>query len=70
MILKHIIIGWKNLAFRDPKVEDLALSRAVVCETCEELLTIKTKFLFCSECGCYMPAKTRDPRAKCPLGLW
>jgi len=70
MILEHIVVGWKNLAFRDPKVEDLALSRAVICEKCEKVLMIKTKFLFCEKCGCYIPAKTRDPKAKCPAGLW
>lgn len=65
-ILKEIYDGWKNLAFPNDEVEKMAKERIEVCAECEFLTQRKT----CEKCGCYMPAKTRSPRSKCPKNKW
>jgi hypothetical protein len=39
--------------------------RMAACKSCENL-TLN----FCSECGCYMPIKTRLKWSRCPIGIW
>ena len=40
--------------------------RMEVCTKCEHLLPNKG----CTQCGCYMPLKTKLPWIKCPIGKW
>ena len=40
--------------------------RMKICEDCEHFLVSKQ----CSQCGCFMPLKTRLVHAKCPVGKW
>ena len=40
--------------------------RYSVCEDCEHLTIAKT----CTECGCFMPVKTKLLHASCPLKKW
>jgi hypothetical protein len=40
--------------------------RYKICEECDKFLKSKQ----CSECGCFMPLKTRLNMAQCPLGKW
>jgi len=40
--------------------------RYSMCEECEHFMKTKQ----CSECGCFMPLKTRLLNAKCPVGKW
>jgi len=41
--------------------------RIAICNSCEEY----NKTLdICKKCGCYMPAKSKLAKAKCPLNKW
>lgn len=40
--------------------------RYALCEGCPNLLSTKQ----CSQCGCFMPAKTKLLHANCPIGKW
>jgi hypothetical protein len=40
--------------------------RIELCDKCDKLTTLK----FCSECNCFMPAKTWVETRKCPLEKW
>jgi hypothetical protein len=62
----EIISGWTNLVFQSPEIETLAKARIMVCAECPQL----TQLNFCSLCNCYMPAKTRNERSRCPDGKW
>ena len=67
--LSEIIEGWRNLMFPpDPKIEELAIKRIIICisNDCKKFRKNKT----CAMCGCYMPAKVSSRRTKCYMGLW
>lgn len=38
----------------------------IICLACERLTDKK----FCSECGCFVPAKVLIPFSECPLKKW
>ncbi len=63
--LKEILNGWHNLVWSNPKVEKLAMDRAVICSECPSNVSN-----ICKECGCPLPAKTRSEYSKCPLSKW
>ena len=46
--------------------EDVQKARYAECEGCEHFLASKQ----CTECGCFMPIKTKLLHAKCPIGKW
>jgi membrane protease subunit (stomatin/prohibitin family) len=46
--------------------EDAQQSRYSICENCPHLTVAKT----CTQCGCFMPAKTRLKHAVCPIEKW
>lgn len=64
---KAITDGWKHVIFPDPKVEQLAQARAIICSTCDS-----NKHSVCMECGCPLVAKTRSTKEsnECPLNKW
>lgn len=64
--LQRIIEGWSNLLIRDPEVEKFALERAEKCANCDAANDKN----FCAICGCYIPAKVRSKKEKCPNGEW
>ena len=66
--LTEIYDGWKNYVFQDPQVEELAKKRIAICVT-NEFKKFKSN-KSCAMCGCYMPAKTRSKKSKCPLKKW
>jgi len=45
--------------------ESIKQQRLNICKTCDSF-----KAKFCTECGCYMPAKTAFAKVKCPLNKW
>lgn len=45
---------------------EVAADRMAICNGCEFLQAAGT----CSECGCFMAAKTKLPNASCPKGKW
>lgn len=65
-LLQEIYSGWKFYAFKSPEIEELAKNRAKTCVSCKELRRNKT----CKICGCFVPAKVRSEKSKCPLKLW
>jgi hypothetical protein len=80
--LKAIVSGFKNYAFLNKEVEELAIKRAMVCAVCplavETMLkqilpddSIKTiEGLKCSDCGCILSAKVRQRIESCPQNKW
>ena len=58
------------LDFVNPDTEyapvDEIQRRMKICEGCEHYLVSKQ----CSQCGCFMPLKTRLAHAVCPVDKW
>jgi len=65
-VLNEIISGWKNYVFPNKEVEKIATERMLTCLDCSKLKTNKR----CGLCGCFMPAKVRSIKSKCPLNKW
>ena len=65
--LSGIIIGWKNFLVKDAEIEEIAEKRMEICLKCDKLRRDNNR---CSVCGCYMVAKTRNPKSTCPLNKW
>ena len=65
--LNEIIIGWKNYVVKDPEIEKQAESRMLICTGCDKLNKKNNR---CIVCGCFMVAKTRNPKSTCPLNKW
>lgn len=69
--IKAIVEGHTNFVKSkttgaNEEVEELASQRLAICDSCSK----KTKTNRCSECGCYLPAKTRSLNSNCPLNKW
>lgn len=72
-ITQEIYPGWKNLVFRDPEIEKIALRRIEVCHGCEKLnraVWHKKYGRKCGVCGCPVEAKVRSMSSKCPIDKW
>lgn len=65
-ILVEIYEGWKNYIFPTPSIEKIAKDRIEICVQCDFF----NKRKICKKCGCYMPAKVRNPKSKCKLRSW
>jgi hypothetical protein len=68
-ILEEIYVGWKNYIWPNKTVEEMAKKRIAICADktiCDKLKKNKR----CAICGCYMPAKVRSPKSKCPRKFW
>jgi len=65
--LEEIINGWTNYTFKNSKCEEIAKNRVKFCINCSKL---NQKFNTCKICGCYIPAKVRSIKSKCPLKKW
>ena len=64
---KHIIQGWYLMIKDDKQTRELSKERLAVCKLCPK----RNRYLDqCTECGCFLPAKSRVIDADCPLGLW
>ena len=63
---EEIIDGWKHYFFKNEQVEEMAKNRIKICLSCSELKPSNR----CTKCGCYMPAKVRSEKSKCPLKYW
>jgi len=64
--VQEIISGWKNYAFKNKEIEELAKTRVKICVGCPLLRKNNT----CSVCGCYIPAKVRSAKSRCPKKKW
>lgn len=49
------------------KQPDFAKERYDFCKTCTEFNNV---LKLCTQCGCWMPGKTKLKSASCPLGFW
>ncbi len=49
-----------------PSAEEIN-ARFDICRSCEHFISLTSQ---CSQCGCFMKAKTRLPNAECPIGKW
>jgi len=65
-LFEEIVTGWKNYIFKFPEMESIAKDRLKICLSCDQLRSNNT----CKSCGCYIPAKVRSPKSKCPINLW
>ncbi len=64
--LKNIYFGWKNYIVPNKEIEKIANKRLKICYECKHF-TLRGR---CKKCGCFMNAKTRAKKAKCPLKYW
>ncbi len=64
--IQEIYSGWKNLKFKTPEIEELAKNRVNICVNCPKLRKNNT----CAVCGCYIPAKVRSSKSRCPDRKW
>lgn len=66
MIFDEIIAGWTNYVFPNKEVEEVAKKRLKICCGCDKISDRN----YCKICHCFMPAKVRSLKSKCPLRLW
>ena len=65
--IRDVLEGWFNMLFRRRYMAELARARLTECNGCEFK---KLKTNTCGICGCFLPAKARVFRQKCPEGKW
>lgn len=79
-----IVDGFSYLIMTDPKVEEVAKARALICAKCPHAQYIvghkstvvvegkqhSYKSMKCGACGCALAAKVRAMDNECPAGLW
>ncbi len=66
--IAEIWVGFRNLIFGNPTIKKMAEEREAICALCPHAgLEL---YLHCNLCGCYIPAKSRSPKSKCPDGRW
>ena len=68
-VLKDILEGWSrqiNQGQMSEEEKKLAQDRIEVCVKCENFTPVRT----CTQCGCFMPAKTKVTTAVCPINKW
>lgn len=58
---------WHLLDKENYVEENVAEERFSICKSCPELIKLTTQ---CKKCGCFMAAKTKLEKAKCPIGKW
>lgn len=61
--LKNIIVGWYRFLFA--KRSQMAKDRLKICKLCNQ----RTGNI-CSNCGCFLLAKTELDEERCPIGKW
>ncbi len=81
MKISNVMKGWgKHLT--GAALTDKEKERAKICEACpfkrysksiahfdgDDIIEIKG--MLCDKCKCYLPAKIRVPKEKCPLNKW
>jgi len=69
----QILEGWKNLAWKDHKIEEIAKDRLQTCAECDSRSNYPQEVSLmsrCNACGCVIEAKTRCEGCTCPLDKW
>jgi len=82
IVLANIVSGFKNLAFPNKEVEEMAMKRAAICAQCPSAQktgiysvvvdnrTTNIQGMKCTDCGCNLSAKVRSLHDYCPQGKW
>lgn len=70
--LKEIYDGWRNYITNNPEMEKKSDERLATCIGCDKNSTNgEIKMLSkCTECGCFLVAKSYSKGSKCPLDKW
>lgn len=63
----RVITGWWNVITKKETPE--AKRRYNICMDCKEKIKVGKDHI-CSQCGCFLKAKTRSPKEKCLLNKW
>jgi hypothetical protein len=63
--LKNRVKHLKHVA--SPLSEEDRNVRYDICKSCEHFISLTAQ---CSQCGCFMKAKTYIPFSECPVGKW
>lgn len=67
--INDIFQGFKNLIFKDEKIEPIAETRLAICYPCPARTDNK-----CDRskggCGCFLKAKVRSLSSSCPKQKW
>jgi hypothetical protein len=63
----RVIIGWWNVITKNETSE--AKRRYEICMQCDKKIKIGGEWV-CSQCGCFLRAKSRSPKEKCLLNKW
>jgi hypothetical protein len=78
-VINELFPGWKNILFRRPVIEQMALERLSICKDCEYRTgrtcdkkkgVYDAKGNFRHGCGCFVDVKARSPLSACPFGKW
>jgi len=79
---KAIISGFKNYAFLNKEIEEIAINRAKICSICPSAVETMLKQILpdssikeiaglkCADCGCILSAKVRQLYDNCPQNKW
>jgi len=70
---KLILEGITNTVIRDEVVEEVAVLRHEICDSCEFMgddCALPGTAPCCNECGCSLAFKTRSLASECPKGKW
>lgn len=73
MKLSEIYLGYKNLLFKDEEVEEYALKRLEICNSCTDRSNYPDSINIlstCNICHCVLRSKARSPKAFCPIKKW
>lgn len=65
--IKRVLVGWFNVIIKKETPE--AKRKYKICMECNEKIKIGRSWV-CSQCGCFLNAKTRSPEEKCMLNKW
>lgn len=68
---EEIVSGWKNYVFKNEAVEEMAKKRLLICiDNQSQNENCMSDRNFCTKCGCFIPAKVRSEKSRCPKGKW
>ena len=65
--IKSVAVGWWNVIIKNETPE--AKRRYDICMNCDKKIKVGKDYV-CSQCGCFLKAKSRSPEEKCVLNKW
>ena len=73
LLIGSIISLYIKEIFNDKQIiasPQIKIERLKICDVCEHIRLKNTVYKRCSECGCFLHAKTRLLNQECPIGKW